>query len=241
MAKATILVIEDDPDIRELVSYNLGKEGYTVVGAATGEAGLALLATANPDLIVLDIMLPGADGLDVLRSLKRAASTDRIPVVMTTAKSEDSDIVAGLELGADDYVTKPFSPKVLIARVRAVLRRVAEKNIPRSEGAGPISIGGIALDTSRHEVVCGGVPVELSATEFAILDHLIRNPGWVFSRNRIIDSVRGKDYPVTERSVDVQILGLRKKLGKFGERIQTVRGVGYRFLDGEINDHKENP
>lgn len=233
MAKATILVIEDDPDIRELVSYNLGKEGYTVVGAETGEQGLSLLSTANPDLIVLDIMLPGADGLEVLRTLKRSAATERIPVVMTTAKSEDSDIVSGLELGADDYVAKPFSPKVLIARVRAVLRRVSEKATTRPGTGEPISIGGISIDSARHEVSCGGTPVDLSATEFAILDHLMRNPGWVFSRNQIIDSVKGKDYPVTERAVDVQILGLRKKLGAFGDRVQTVRGVGYRFMDGE--------
>lgn len=238
MAKATILVIEDDPDIRELVSYNLGKEGYTVVGAETGERGLDLLATTNPDLIVLDIMLPGADGLEVLRSLKRSASSEHIPVVMTTAKSEDSDIIAGLEMGADDYVTKPFSPKVLIARVRAVLRRVADKSRVRPEKSDTISIGGITLNSGRHEVSCGGSQVDLSATEFAILDHLMRNPGWVFSRNQIIDAVKGKDYPVTERAVDVQILGLRKKLGAHGERIQTVRGVGYRFLDGEEGDFK---
>jgi len=236
VAKATILVIEDDPDIRELVSYNLGKEGYTVVGAETGEHGLSVLSTTNPDLIILDIMLPGSDGLEVLRTLKRSSSSERIPVIMTTAKSEDSDIVAGLELGADDYVTKPFSPKVLIARVRAVLRRVAEKSQPRTGKGEPISIGGITLDTGRHEVACNGTQVDLSATEFAILDHFMRNPGWVFSRNQIIDAVKGKDYPVTERAVDVQILGLRKKLGTFGERVQTVRGVGYRFFDGQEND-----
>jgi two-component system phosphate regulon response regulator PhoB len=238
VAKATILVIEDDPDIRELVSYNLGKEGYTVVGAETGERGLTLLGTVNPDLILLDIMLPGTDGLEVLRTLKRSASTERIPVIMTTAKSEDSDIVSGLELGADDYVTKPFSPKVLIARVRAVLRRVAEKAGPKTAATEPVSIGGIRIDSVRHEVACDGALVDLSATEFAILDHLMRNPGWVFSRNQIIDAVKGKDYPVTERSVDVQILGLRKKLGGHGERIQTVRGVGYRFLDAEGDEGK---
>jgi two-component system phosphate regulon response regulator PhoB len=234
VAKATILVIEDDPDILELVSYNLGKEGYTVIGAANGEQGVALLGTANPDLIVLDIMLPGMDGLDVLRTLKRDGKTAGIPVIMTTAKSEDTDIVSGLELGADDYVTKPFSPRVLVARIRAVLRRSAEPLPERSAKAEPVAIGGIELDAARHEVRCGGAPVDLSATEFAILEFLMRRPGWVFSRNQIIDSVKGKDYPVTERSVDVQILGLRKKLGAFGERVQTVRGVGYRFLDGEI-------
>lgn len=239
MAKATILVVEDDPDIRELVSYNLGKEGYTVVAAETGEKGLSLLAATNPDVVVLDVMLPGADGLEVLRTLKRSAATDRIPVVLTTAKSEDSDIVAGLELGADDYVTKPFSPKVLIARIRALLRRVAARTAPGAGSLEPLEIGGIRLDPGRHEAGCAGVPVELSATEFAILEHLMRNPGIVFSRNRIIDAVRGKDYPVTERSVDVQILGLRKKLGERGERIRTVRGVGYRFLDGDLGETKD--
>lgn len=233
MAKATILVIEDDPDILELVSYNLGKEGYTVVGAMNGEQGLALLTTTNPDLIVLDIMLPGMDGLDVLRNLKRGGKTADVPVIMTTAKSEDTDIVSGLELGADDYVTKPFSPRVLVARIRAVLRRSAEKPPERNAQAEPIAIGGIELDAARHKVRCGGALVDLSATEFAILEFLMRSPGWVFSRNQIIDTVKGKDYPVTERSVDVQILGLRKKLGVYGDRVQTVRGVGYRFLEGE--------
>lgn len=239
MAKATILVVEDDPDILELVSYNLGKEGYTVVGASSGEQGLSLLTTANPDLIVLDIMLPGADGLEVLRELKRSASTENIPVIMTTAKSEDSDVVSGLELGADDYVAKPFSPKVLIARIRAVLRRGVEKPMGRKAKSEPVVVGGIVLDAARHEVECGGKPIDLSATEFAILEFLMRNPGWVFSRNQIIDAVKGKDYPVTERSVDVQILGLRKKLGERGERIQTVRGVGYRFLEAEVAEPVE--
>jgi two-component system phosphate regulon response regulator PhoB len=233
LAKATILVVEDDPDILELIAYNLGKEGYTVATAASGERALDLISTTNPDLILLDIMLPGADGLDVLRSLKGNPATARIPVILATAKSEDSDIVTGLELGADDYVAKPFSPKVLIARIRALLRRSAEKNHERTVPEAPLEIGGLRLDAARHEVSCGGLPVELSATEFAILDFLMRNPGWVFSRNQIIDSVKGKDYPVTERSVDVQILGLRKKLGTFGERVQTVRGVGYRFQDGD--------
>ncbi len=233
MAKATILVVEDDPDIRELVSYNLGKEGYTVAAVESGERALAQLPTANPDLILLDIMLPGADGLDVLRSLKGDPASARIPVILATAKSEDGDIVTGLELGADDYVTKPFSPKVLIARIRALLRRTADKRPERSNQLDIVEIGGLRLDASRHEVSCDGAPVELSATEFALLDFLMHNPGWVFPRNRIIDAVKGKDYPVTERSVDVQILGLRKKLGLLGDRIETVRGVGYRFRDGD--------
>jgi len=233
VAKATILVIEDDPDIQELVAYSLGKEGYTVVAATSGEKALELLGKTNPDLVVLDIMLPGIDGTDVLRELKRDATTASIPVIMVTAKSEDADVVSGLELGADDYVAKPFSPKVLIARIRALLRRTAGKAPSRLPKEGVLQIGKLRLDGARHDVTVEDRQVDLSATEFAILEFLMRNPGWVFARNQIIDAVKGKDYPVTERSVDVQILGLRKKLGASGDRIQTVRGVGYRFQDGD--------
>ncbi len=231
MAKATILIVEDDPDIQELISYTLGKEGYTVVTAESGEQALELLGTTNPDLILLDIMLPGIDGTDVLRELKRDGKSANIPVIMATAKSEDSDIVTGLELGADDYIAKPFSPKVLIARIRALLRRSAGKPTALSQKDSVLEVGELRLDGTRHVLLVNGKPVDLSATEFAILEFLMRNPGWVFSRNQIIDAVKGKDYPVTERSVDVQILGLRKKLETAGERIQTVRGVGYRFQD----------
>lgn len=231
MAKATILVVEDDPDIQELLAYNLGKEGYKVIVADNGEKALRLAATVNADLILLDIMLPGMDGTDVLRELRRDKRTADIPVIMTTAKSEDSDIIAGLELGADDYITKPFSPKVLVARIRNLLRRNIGPppiSFPRD---GILEIGELRLDATRHIVTVDGRGIDLSATEFAILEFLMRNPGWVFSRNQIIDAVKGKDYPVTERSVDVQVLGLRKKLGGPGERIQTVRGVGYRFQE----------
>ncbi|MCA1950808.1 MAG: response regulator transcription factor [Treponema sp.] len=231
MAKATIMVVEDDQDIRELISYNLGKEGYTVVPAESGEQALKLIETANPDIIVLDIMLPGMDGIEVLRNLKQGSRHAHVPVIMATAKSEDSDIITGLELGADDYIAKPFSPKVLIARVRSLLRRTQSRlNEARAQDE-VVQLGPISLDAGRHEVTLEGKPVDLSATEFAILEFMMRNPGWVFSRNQIIDAVRGKDYPVTERSVDVQILGLRKKLGTAGNRIETVRGVGYRFQD----------
>jgi two-component system phosphate regulon response regulator PhoB len=170
------------------------------------------------------------NGLEVCEKLRAQSS---VPIIMLTVHNREEEIVRAFEAGADDYVTKPFSPKVLVARIRAILRRVAEKPPERRAKAEPVTIGGIALNAARHEVNCEGTPVELSATEFAILEYLMRNPGWVFSRNQIIDAVKGKDYPVTERSVDVQILGLRKKLGEFGERVQTVRGVGYRFLDGE--------
>lgn len=231
MAKATIMVVEDDQDIRELISYNLGKEGYTVVPAESGEQALKLIETTNPDIIILDIMLPGMDGIEVLRNLKQGSRHAAVPVIMATAKSEDSDIITGLELGADDYIAKPFSPKVLIARVRSLLRRTQSRISEAKAMDEVVQIGPIVLDAGRHEVTLEGKPVDLSATEFAILEFMMRNPGWVFSRNQIIDAVKGKDYPVTERSVDVQILGLRKKLGPVGNRIETVRGVGYRFQD----------
>jgi two-component system phosphate regulon response regulator PhoB len=231
VAKATIMVVEDDQDIRELISYNLGKEGYTVVPAESGEQALKLIETTNPDIIILDIMLPGMDGIEVLRNLKQGSRHAAVPVIMATAKSEDSDIITGLELGADDYIAKPFSPKVLIARVRSLLRRTQSRISEAKAMDEVVQIGPIVLDAGRHEVTLEGKPVDLSATEFAILEFMMRNPGWVFSRNQIIDAVKGKDYPVTERSVDVQILGLRKKLGPVGNRIETVRGVGYRFQD----------
>jgi two-component system alkaline phosphatase synthesis response regulator PhoP len=227
VAYGKILVVEDNPDILELVAYNLEAQGYEVTRAMTGENGLSQAARVLPDLVILDIMLPGINGLDVCRKLKQNEATRGIPVILLTAKSEDADIISGLELGADDYITKPFSPKVLIARVRAILRRVGEDKVP---DAGLIlQVHGITMDTVRHEVTVEGQEVDLSATEFAILKHLMTNPGWVFSRNQIIDAVRGGNYPVTERSVDVQILGLRKKLDTQGPHIETVRGVGYRM------------
>jgi len=231
MAKASILIIEDDPDIRELIGYNLGKDGYTVIQAATGEEGLKLAGQSNPDVIVLDVMLPGMDGLDVLRRLKNDSALYRIPVILSTAKGEDTDVVAGLELGADDYVTKPFSPKVLIARIRAALRRTVDLTTHPFGKETLVSLHDIILDSARHAVTCGGKPIDLSATEFALLEFFLRNPGWVFSRSQILDAVKGRDYPVTDRAVDVQILSLRKKLEDFGEYIETVRGVGYRMKD----------
>lgn len=227
MSRDVILVVDDEVDIQELIRYNLKKDGFAVHAVGTGEEALQAAADLRPDGIILDLMLPGIDGSQVCRRLKNDAHTRDIPVVMLTAKSEDADIVAGLEIGADDYVTKPFSPKVLIARLRAALRKNREPDARRE--VEQLSAHGITMDLSRYEVHCNGVPVSLSATEFAILEFLMYNPGWVFSRNKIIDAVRGKDYPVTERSVDVQILGLRKKLGDHGRFIETVRGVGYRM------------
>ncbi len=231
-AKATVLVIEDDPDIRELLSFSLLKEGWAVVMSGDGESGLESLLEADPDCVVLDIMLPGMDGLDVLRTIKAEPSHRRLPVILTTAKGEDSAVVAGLELGAEDYLVKPYSPKVLAARIRAALRRTVDlPSRPSLRAEGRLSKREVKLDSTRHEVWVKDEKVDLSATEFAILEFLLRNPGWVFSRRQIIDAVKGKDYSVTDRSVDVQILSLRRKLGESGGDIETVRGVGYRIKD----------
>ena len=231
MAKASVLDVEDDPDIRELLAVAFAKEGWKLSLAEDGERGLAALEGSLPDCVVLDIMLPGMDGLELLRRIKSRPKWRRVPVVMTTARGEDSDIVSGLELGADDYVVKPYSPKVLAARIRAVLRRDAEREKEGEAESPPLSKGLLRLDAGRHEVFYGDSPVALSATEFAILEFLIKSPGRVFTRGQIIDAVRGRDYPVTDRSVDVQILSLRKKLGAGGDSIETVRGVGYRLKD----------
>ena len=231
MAKASILVVEDDPDIRELLSVAFAKEGWRLDMAEDGERGLEALEASIPDCVVLDIMLPGMDGLELLRRIKSKPKWKHVPVVMTTARGEDSDIVSGLELGADDYVVKPYSPKVLSARIRAALRRNAERLESSDSSDSSLSRGLLRLDPGRHEAFCGDSPVALSATEFAILEFLLKTPGRVFTRGQIIDAVRGRDYPVTDRSVDVQILSLRKKLGAGGDAIETVRGVGYRLKD----------
>jgi two-component system, OmpR family, alkaline phosphatase synthesis response regulator PhoP len=231
MPKASVLVVEDDPEIRELLAFSLAKEGWALAFAADGEEGLRLVAEAAPDCVVLDIMLPGMDGLEVLRSLKSDPKRRRLPVIMTTAKGEEADVVAGLELGADDYVVKPYSPKVLAARIRTALRRKADAAGPSGAVGSVAQKGPISLDSGRREVRVDGREVALSATEFSILEFLLRNPGWVFSRSQIIDAIKGKDYPVTDRAVDVQILALRRKLGQAGDLIETVRGFGYRMKD----------
>jgi two-component system phosphate regulon response regulator PhoB len=230
MGKEHILIIEDEEDILAVVHYNLSRQGYRVSCAANGEEGLRAARLQRPDLILLDLMLPGMDGLSVCRELKRDAATEGVPVVMLTARGEESDIVTGLELGADDYLTKPFSPKVLIARLRAVLRRHEREAAP-AEGEAPLLLDGLTIHPGRNEVLVDGVPVELTFTEFRVLYFLASRPGWVFTRYQIVNAVRGDDYAVTDRAVDVQIVGLRKKLGPRGARIETVRGVGYRFRE----------
>ena len=228
MAKEKILVVDDEEDILELVRYNLSREGYQVTGTLTGEDALRKVRSDPFDLIVLDLMLPGMDGLAFTKTVKNDARLRSIPIVMLTAKGEEADIVTGLELGADDYITKPFSPKVMIARVRAALRRSKEE--PEDEMA-LVKIYDIEINPGRRSVVVKGEPVDLTYTEFQVLLLLAKRPGWVFTRSHIVNSIRGNDYPVTDRSVDVQIVGLRKKLGTYGKYIETVRGVGYRFKE----------
>jgi len=228
MPKEQILVVDDEEDILELVRFNLLKEGYQVICAATGEKAVEIARSELPDLIMLDLMLPGMDGLEVAKFLKNDPETQNIPIIMLTAKGEESDVVTGLELGADDYVTKPFSPRILMARVKAALRR---KLTEPQDGSEVVKIHNLIIHPGRREVRVDNEPVDLTFTEFEILSYLVRRPGWVFTRFQIVDAVRGADYFVTDRSVDVQIVGLRKKLGPGGKFIETVRGVGYRFKE----------
>jgi two-component system phosphate regulon response regulator PhoB len=228
MPKEHIHVVEDEEDILELIKYNLSREGYQVTSSTSGEDAIEAVESDPPDLILLDLMLPGADGFEVCRRIHNNPASQSIPIVMLTAKGEEADIVTGLELGADDYITKPFSPRVLIARIRAVLRRVQAE--PIDEDAS-IKIYGISIHPGRHEVRIDGRHVDLTSSEFRLLYLLASRPGWVFTRYQIVDALHGEDYPVTDRSVDVQIVGLRKKLGKAARYIETVRGVGYRFKE----------
>jgi len=228
MAEEQILAVDDEEDILELVRFNLAREGYRVIGSTTGLKTLELARENHPDLIVLDLMLPDINGLEVTRILKGNDDTRNIPIVMLTAKGEEADIVAGLELGADDYITKPFSPRILAARVGAVLRRSVYKSVDNDS---VFRIHDLTIHPGRREVLVGDDPAQLTYTEFNILNYLARRPGWVFTRSQIMDAVHGEDYAVTERSVDVQIVGLRKSLGPAGDYIETVRGVGYRFRE----------
>lgn len=222
-----ILVVDDEEDIIELVRYNLNKSGFETLAATSGEKALELSREEHPVLIVLDLMLPGIDGLDVCRIIKNDARTEDICIIMLTARGEEADIVRGLEIGADDYITKPFSPGILNARVKANIRRITGSK----GGDGVLEYQELFVHKGRREVLISGIPVTLTNSEFRILYFLASNPNWVFTRAQIIDAVKGDNYPVTERSVDFQVVGLRKKLGKIGDTIKTVRGVGYRFVE----------
>lgn len=227
MAKPTILVVDDEEDIRELVELNLRREGYHVLTCETGEQALDRVSSGTPDVVVLDLMLPGIDGLEVCKRLRADPKTRQIAVIMLTAKGEEADIVAGLELGADDYVTKPFSGKVLVARVRRLLRKQRDEGDEQAV----VKIHDLTIDPSRYEVLIGDRAIVLTLTEFKILHTLAKRPGRVFTRYQIVDSIHGSDYLVTDRAVDVQIVSLRKKLGVCAKYVETVRGVGYRLMD----------
>ena len=237
----TILVVDDEIPIIELIKYNLQKEGFTVLTAENGTQALNLARTEKPDLMLLDLMLPDMGGFDICRILRNDTNTAHIPIIIATAKSADTDIVSGLELGADDYITKPFSPKVLVARVKTVLRRSQEQQArqtsPQPKEDQQISIHGLSIIPHKFETSFKGIPIVFSATEFSILHHLASHPGRVFSRIQIINDIKGSSYPVTERSIDVQILSIRKKLAEAAgnpdaaNMIETVRGVGYRFVE----------
>jgi len=231
MAKENILVVDDEEDILEMIRYNLSKEGYTVAGAQSGEGAVNAMRESSPDLVILDLMLPGMDGLDVCRHIKNNPQTGHIPVIMLTAKGTEADVVAGLEIGADDYVVKPFSMRVLLARIRAALRR---KKAPIDDAA-PLDFGDLVIYPARHAVYIGAAQVQLTAREFRILMMLARRPGWVFSREQIMDSTHEANVDYSSRAVDVHVMSLRRKLGAFGAHIETLRGVGYRFTDAIEN------
>jgi len=230
--KERILIIEDDPDIQEMLKFAFAGEGWKLVQVKTGEEGIKVLKENGADCVILDIMLPGIDGLKAIKKIREIEDCQKLPVIMCTARGEEADIVAGLELGADDYVVKPYSPRVLAARIRAALRRKEMSASLKAAGVQEKTVfkyGKLSLDTEKYSARLGDTPLDLFATEFAILAQFMSNPDMVFSRQKLITAIRGHDYPVTERSVDVQIAGLRKKLGICGEMIETIRGVGYRF------------
>jgi DNA-binding response OmpR family regulator len=223
-----ILVVEDEPDLLDLVVYNLKKEGFKPVRAETGEKALELARDERPDLILLDLMMPGLDGLEVCRRLRASEATADIPIVMVTARAEEGDAVLGLSMGADDYVKKPFGVKELLARVRSVLRRAGAVADPASK---PIRVDDLEVDPAKHEVRVRGQDVVCTPTELRLLHHLVRNRGRVFSRQQLLDKAVGTDVIVIDRNIDVHVATLRKKLLDYGSRIVTIRGVGYKFTD----------
>lgn len=241
MGKVHVLIVEDEADIQQLVSYNLIRAGFHVTCADSGEEALECLRSETIDCMLLDLMLPGLSGIEVCAEVKkgRAKEYSGIPIIMLTAKGEEEDVIAGLECGADDYITKPFSPKVLLARIKAVMRRAAARKEEKRDGVPSVIItGNLVINKGKHEVLLDDQEVQLTATEFGILSLLAGKPGWVFTRQQIIDAVRGYDFLITPRAIDVQVFGLRKKLGEAGRMIETVRGIGYRFKNAEDQDDK---
>jgi len=228
MSRSRIVIIEDEPDIVEIMRYNLKREGYQVSSAARGDDGIDLVRNKAPQLVILDLMLPGVDGLSVCQQLKADPLTKDIPIIIVSAKEEESDVVIGLGLGADDYVAKPFSPRELVARVKAVLRRSSVRQEPSADR---INIGDLVIDSIRHEVTVAGKLVALTATEFKILYQLASQPGRAFSREQLLNRVVGEGVVVVDRNIDVHIRAVRKKLASCQDMIQTIRGIGYRFVD----------
>lgn len=228
MAREKILIVDDEEDILEIIRFHLEKEGYGLACVTSGEEALERARSMHPDLILLDLMLPGIDGLSICRALKNDPRTAEIPIMMLTAKGEDADIVLGLELGAEDYITKPFSPRVLLARIKTVLRR---KRTPLTHEKSVIRVGELVIDPVRHQVFIADKPIALTLMEFKILHFLARRPGVVFTRSQIMDAAMGEGIVVTDRTVDVHMVSLRKKLDMYGSYIETVRGLGYRFKE----------
>jgi two-component system phosphate regulon response regulator PhoB len=228
MSKQNIMIVEDEEDIQELIQYNLIKNGFFTTVYSSGEEAMKYTSKILPDLLILDLMLPGIDGLEVCKKLKNQEETQKLPIIMLTARGEEEDIIKGFEYGADDYVTKPFSPKILISRIKAVLKR---QNNEAYDDNSIIAIHKLIINPLKHEVLLENTPLKLTNAEFKALHLLASKPGWVLTRYQIIDEIKGDEYEVTDRSVDVLIVGLRKKLDKFGDYIETVRGVGYRFKE----------
>jgi two-component system phosphate regulon response regulator PhoB len=227
--KEIVYAVEDEEDILELITYNLSKEGFPVEGFTNGEALLERVAQRKPTCIIIDLMLPGMDGLEICRRIRNQHATEDIGLIILTAKGEEADIVSGLELGADDYIVKPFSPRILVARMKALMRRKRPDGSDPQSGDRELNINGLHIHPGRYEVTVNTMRVELTSSEFKALYFLASRPGWVFTRGQIVDYVHGENYPVTDRSVDVMVAGVRKKLGDMGKRIETVRGIGYRF------------
>jgi two-component system phosphate regulon response regulator PhoB len=233
MLKKKILVIEDDRDISELITYNLEREGYDIACLYDGGQAVDLVRKRKPELIILDLMLPEVDGIEICRMLKSDATTKHIPIIMLTAKGEEADVVVGLQMGADDYITKPFSPKVLIARIKAIVRRTADLQVSSSSTENVRTFGDLNIDLLKHKISYKNQEIKLTSIEFDIVEFLSRSPGRVWSREQILDNVWKEGKFIIDRAVDVHVRGLRKKLGKAEQYIETVRGVGYRFKDVE--------
>lgn len=226
--KPVILIVEDEPDIQELIQYHLVKEGYETLLASNGKEALEAVQTKEPDLVLLDLMLPEVNGIEVLKTIRFVWGLKELPIIIVSARTDETDIITALELGSDNYLSKPFSPKVLAANVKALLRR-SSLEVHHNETV--IILGELSLDLDRHEAKYKQVVIPLTATEFDLLVLLASNPGRVYTRNQLISGMRGEDYPVTERSIDVQIASLRKKLGDGGSLVKTVWGIGYSYQD----------